>query len=305
MTAVLACALVLLTGRNDGSPLVAIAHKAVGRFGWWPPLVLVVVLPLAPLCGVDAVARSLESLYAPGGAPDAMLAAVLVTLGLSVVVRVPTSITLAMVGAMSGAALVAEDVDWTAVRRVLLLGVASPVIACLLAWGLAAIPWELSSAARARSAVARARVVAFVAMSVAYAANDGQKVLLATALAVGGDVAGVGRSPWLAAGTVVFAVGIGWGLSSSAKALRSGVFSPLPVAALWAQTSTALVVGAGSVLGTPLSMTQALTGSVLGVGLRRGRWSVRWEAAGRVAVAWAWTLPVAGLLGYAFATWWS
>jgi PiT family inorganic phosphate transporter len=296
VTAVIAVAVVVLIGRNDGSPLVAVAQQSARGRGRWAPVALILSLPLAPFFGLDAVAQSLQSLYGPGAAP-ALLLAVLATVALSVAVRVPTSITLALVGAMTGAALGNAPVDWPLVGRVLGLAACAPVVACLVARVVCVIPVELPTAASAARILRALRVVAFGAMALAYSANDGQKVLFVAALALGTTVNDVAPA-WLAVGAVVFGVGVGAGMRGSGLALRGGVFAPLPPAAFWAQTSTALVVGLGSVLGVPLSMTQALTGSVIGVGLARGRRAVRWGAAVRIVVAWAWTLPVAGLLGF-------
>ena len=47
----------------------------------------------------------------------------------------------------------------------------------------------------------------------------------------------------------------------------------------------------------PLSTTQVCTGSVMGSGLGKPGGEVRWGVAGRMAVAWLVTLPLAGLVG--------
>lgn len=49
--------------------------------------------------------------------------------------------------------------------------------------------------------------------------------------------------------------------------------------------------------GFPLSTTQVTAGSILGTGLGRSGSQVRWGVAGRMVLAWLFTLPMAGLVG--------
>jgi PiT family inorganic phosphate transporter len=46
----------------------------------------------------------------------------------------------------------------------------------------------------------------------------------------------------------------------------------------------------------PISTTQAITGSIMGVGATKGRRGVRWGVAGNIFVAWVLTIPMAGLM---------
>ena len=45
----------------------------------------------------------------------------------------------------------------------------------------------------------------------------------------------------------------------------------------------------------PISTTQVITGSIMGVGATKGRKAVRWGVAGNILVAWVLTIPMAGL----------
>ena len=55
-------------------------------------------------------------------------------------------------------------------------------------------------------------------------------------------------------------------------------------------------------LGLPLSTTQVCTGSIFGAGAGRRLAAVRWGMAGRIALAWTFTLPAAAVVGAA-ASW--
>lgn len=54
---------------------------------------------------------------------------------------------------------------------------------------------------------------------------------------------------------------------------------------------------ASSHLGFPLSTTQVCSGSILGAGLGKRLAEVRWTVAGRMALAWLFTLPAAAIVG--------
>ena len=55
-------------------------------------------------------------------------------------------------------------------------------------------------------------------------------------------------------------------------------------------------------LGLPLSTTQVCTGSIFGAGAGRRLAAVHWGMAGRIALAWSFTLPAAAIVGAA-ASW--
>ena len=64
-----------------------------------------------------------------------------------------------------------------------------------------------------------------------------------------------------------------------------------------AESSSAAVILLSAHFGYALSTTQVCTGSVMGSGLGKPGGEVRWGVAGRMAVAWLVTLPLAGLVG--------
>jgi PiT family inorganic phosphate transporter len=61
-----------------------------------------------------------------------------------------------------------------------------------------------------------------------------------------------------------------------------------------AESSSAGVILASSYYGFPLSTTQVTSGAVIGSGIGKRLAEVRWNLAGRMAMAWLVTLPAAG-----------
>lgn len=302
---ILACGgLVLLIGRNDGSPLLAMTQQSAVTRGIGGGLLIVAAVAAVPLLGFFTVADSLYGLFTSStGGPDgalAVLIGILMSIGISVLMSAPTSITLAIVGALTGVSLGnGLQVEWPFVTRVLALGLAAPLIACAAAFLLARLPLRLPEGASGSKFLNLMRHGSLAVLALAYGANDGQKVLFASALALGVSPAVARLNPWLILATsVLFTTGMVLGLRKGGLSLRQGVAPLSPVALMWSQFSTGVVVWAGAVTGTPLSMTQSLTGALMGTGLARSSRSVRWNAAGRIGLTWLWTLPVAGICGY-------
>jgi len=67
-----------------------------------------------------------------------------------------------------------------------------------------------------------------------------------------------------------------------------------------ASTAGSIVVFGASAMGTPVSTTHAITGSVIGTGAARKASAVRWGVAGRVVTAWFITIPASAAVGAVF-----
>jgi PiT family inorganic phosphate transporter len=69
-----------------------------------------------------------------------------------------------------------------------------------------------------------------------------------------------------------------------------------------AESASAAIILLSSSFGYSLSTTHVATGSIIGTGLGKKGAEVRWNVAGRMATAWIFTLPSAGVVG-AIAYW--
>lgn len=303
LTAALVLAFTVVVGRNDGAPLCALNIGANPERPWGPVAILAAVTALVPLAGTAPVAGTYRELLGGGGVRElgTVLLAAIVTLGAAAVVRVPTSVTLALVGAATGVRLAGGGANWPLVARVLALAALAPMLAGLCARALLAVLARLRLP-DAHRWMGYARSGGFICVCAAYGLNDGQKLFVVWMTALGQPVGGPGGGPALrlmaAVGSgLAFAIGARLGLRAAGRAWRVGVFAPKPYQVSNVLVATALAVTVGAILGAPVSMTQAtvgaLMGSVPGVQWRR----LRWNAVGRIAAAWAWTLPVSLLCG--------
>ena len=67
-----------------------------------------------------------------------------------------------------------------------------------------------------------------------------------------------------------------------------------------AETSASIVIYAASTFGIPVSTTHVISTSIMGVGATKRFSAVKWLVVERIVWAWVLTLPVTGLLGFAF-----
>ncbi|NUO58930.1 MAG: inorganic phosphate transporter [Hamadaea sp.] len=306
----LAAAFALFTGFNDAGALVGLGLRLSAR--GLPPMPAVVMLALAatlaPAVLGTAVAATLgERLVGAGGdertataLTAAVTAAVLVTATLAAR-GLPTSLTLALIGGIAGAGVGAGlAVDWPIVGSVLLTAAIAPCVGALAALGvhrlLTAVPAYEGAGRRLRWLHAGA-----LGMScLAYGANDGQKMIAVYAAVQGGTAARYAASP-LALVTIggCFLIGGLLGLPRLAAALAGRLGTGRPDAAVVTELSGAGVVLGTAAFGAPVSMTQSLSGAMVGTGLTGGSRRVRWGGVLRLGRAWLLTLPTAFAVGVA------
>jgi PiT family inorganic phosphate transporter len=70
-----------------------------------------------------------------------------------------------------------------------------------------------------------------------------------------------------------------------------------PIDGFASQVAGATVIETASHLGIPLSTTHVITSSILGAGATKRVSAVRWGLAGRIVLAWIFTIPACALMG--------
>jgi PiT family inorganic phosphate transporter len=140
------------------------------------------------------------------------------------------------------------------------------------------------------------------AMAFSHGTNDAQKVMgiITMALVSGGYLATFEVPLWviLAAGTVM-ALGTAAGGWRVIRTLGMGMYHMKPVNGFAAETAATFVLLGAANLGAPVSTTHTITSSILGVGSTRRLSAVRWGVAGKIVLAWVFTLPSTALVAAA------
>ncbi|MTV26359.1 inorganic phosphate transporter [Nitriliruptoraceae bacterium ZYF776] len=295
----------VVNGLNDGGALLAVGLSVRSMRPLTALVVLTAAVVVAPLVLGTAVATTLTSRLVTfdGRAGEvALLVAVVVAVGVtSVLARrgLPTSLTLAVVGALTGAGLGAGlTVAPGVVLLVLVLALVAPVVGLAVAWLLTGLASRVRYRTDLDALARRWHVGAFVAQSVAYGANDGQKMLAVLAVAAGANVRdGVPLVGWqLAVAAAGFLAGAVVGLPRIARTLGGGVVPVRPPDAAITELAASSVVLGTAAVGSPVSMTQAIAGAQVGTGVTRGLGRIRWREVGRIGGAWIVTLPAAGVV---------
>lgn len=297
------CAYGLVCGFNDGGSLLGsfMAGRVISPRA---AMALLLLTALGPLLVGTQVARtvafSIIDLTAEGIAGYCLITAVcLVVVVVSWSFRVPTSVTLALAGSMVGWALAGDvaRIHWPGVLRVVL----GTPISVLAGAGLSFLIYRtlrrlLSPVPYARAlSLARFQHISAGVQAVAYGSNDMEKTI--GLVTVAGILAGHGVTlgGWVpvAIGFLGFLVGAlagGWGL---ARRLGFGVFRARPVQAMGEQLGGGLTVTALSLAGAPISSSQTINGSFVGVGVAVRAAAIRWGVVREMLFSWLLTLPLA------------
>src|SRR6201995_61208 len=224
---------------------------------------------------------------------------------------IPSSSSHALFGGLIGAGLAAlgtAGVNWSGIlSKVIIPAFASPVIACIVAaagtWLVYRITRNVLQKRRADGfrwgQIATASLVAL-----AHGTNDAQKTMGVIALALittghlTGDVKKDGLPFWIIF-SCALAIGLGTYIGGwrVIRTLGKGLVEIESPQGMAAESSSAAVILLSSHFGYSLSTTHVATGSILGSGVGKPGATVRWAVAGRMAVAWLLTLPLAGLVG--------
>jgi PiT family inorganic phosphate transporter len=216
----------------------------------------------------------------------------------------PSSSSHALIGGLVGAALAsAGAVKWDGVvDKVVIPMVLSPVVGFLLAGLLMlALLWTFRRGrpVRLTRGFRHAQTVTAAAMALGHGLQDAQKTMgvIVLALVVGGFHHGFDIPWWvvlLAAGALSAGTYAGgWRIM---RTLGRRIIDLDPPRGFVAEaTASAVLYTTAFAFAAPISTTQTITSSILGVGATKRLSAVRWGVAGNIVVAWVLTVPMAAL----------
>ncbi|MER7479932.1 inorganic phosphate transporter [Streptomyces sp. NPDC126510] len=248
-----------------------------------------------------------DTLVSPGMIFAGLVGAILWNL-LTWLIGLPSSSSHALFGGLIGAVWVgagSHGVDFgKVVEKVLVPAVASPVVAGVAALLATHLAYRLTDRADGDCVTRSFRVGQIASaslVSLAHGTNDAQKtmgVITLTLISAGALGHHAGPPLWVVA-SAGLAIGLGTYLGGwrIIRTLGKGLAEIRSPQGFAAETASAAVILTSTHLGFALSTTQVASGSILGAGLGRRLAEVRWGVAGRMAVAWAVTLPAAALVG--------
>ncbi len=214
---------------------------------------------------------------------------------------IPSSSSHALIGGIVGAVALGSGVEAIRLEGVWKIALAlffSPLLGFLAGVIIMRLTLFLAQAATPKANIffKQAQIPTAIALALSHGGNDAQKTM--GVITLGLMVLGFQQSfvvPWwvillsasaIAAGT---ATG-GWRII---RTLGGKFYRIRPIHGFTSQLTSSLVVLAASLLGGPVSTTQVVSASILGVGAAQRRSQVRWGVMADILIAWVLTVPAA------------
>ena len=224
---------------------------------------------------------------------------------------IPSSSSHALVGGLVGAGLLAagiDAIDWgpvsdghlAGVLGILLILAVAPVLAAVAAFLVEKLALRLLRRAtvRASAPIRTAQWFTSAWLAFSHGSNDAQKTvgIIAAVLVAAGIIPTVGEvPPWvILAASSMLTLGTAFGGWNIVKTIGRRIYPIREVDGLVSQGTSAALILTASVIGAPVSTTQVVSSSIVGIGVGRGRYRhVGWEVVREILVAWVTTIPAA------------
>jgi PiT family inorganic phosphate transporter len=232
---------------------------------------------------------------------------------------IPSSSSHALIGGIIGAVVVGSGFQSLKQEGLGVVGIAlflSPILSFLLANAVMRITmWAVRNATpKANLFFKYAQIPSAFALALTHGGNDAQKVM--GVITMGLVVVGYQSQflvPWwvILSSAAAIALGTASGGWRIIHTLGAKFYRIRPIHSFTSQISSMLVILVASLLGGPVSTTQVVSSSIIGVGTAQRRSQVRWGVIGEILVAWFLTIPATGglaallyyVLNYLLTTW--
>jgi PiT family inorganic phosphate transporter len=307
-------------GFQDGSSVVAcpIASRALN------PIIVIIISVcfeiFGALLGGSAVASTIESITSY---PKSVFLLPILASSLSGAIlwnyitrllHFPSSSTHALVGGLIGSLLIANgNIIWgsmnlihpSGVGKVILSLMAAPIISFIAGYCIyIAMTFLLKQATwSAEKVLKSAQYFTVSALAFGHGANDPQKsmaiILLALYAVHSPDIHGI-PLPIRLASAIAIAFGVISIVPGIVKRVGTGIYKLRTLHSFVAQLSSACVIIGGSLIGGPVSASQVISSSIIGVGSAARIKSVHWLVAREILLAWFLTIPCSGILSSLF-----
>jgi PiT family inorganic phosphate transporter len=216
----------------------------------------------------------------------------------------PSSSSHALVGGIIGAVTVGAG--WRAIEmqglwKILIPLFTSPLIGFAVGFLLLKLILALSADAspRINQLFKRSQIVTGVALALSHGTNDSQKTMgvITLALVTAGYLKVFAVPVWVIVMCAsMIALGTATGGWRLIRTLGGKIFKIRPVDGFSSQLTSAAVIIAASLIGGPVSTTQVVSSSIIGVGTAERANKVRWNVAQEIATAWILTVPASALV---------
>jgi PiT family inorganic phosphate transporter len=217
-------------------------------------------------------------------------------------VGIPSSSSHALVGGLIGAVAVGaglQAIYLDGMLKVLIALFISPIIGGGFLFTKLILFLARGASLRINWFFKRSQIITAVTLAFSHGTNDAQKTMgiITLGLVTSGFLDTFYVPLWvvtISAGAIALGTAMGgWRLI---KTLGGKFYKIRPVDAFSAQTTSTVVILGASLLGEPVSTTQVVSSSIMGVGSAERLSKVRWGVGRDMTMAWLVTIPVTALL---------
>lgn len=219
----------------------------------------------------------------------------------------PVSASHALIGSIMGAGLAAGGMDvlnLAGLKKIFIALLTSPILGLFIGYFVMKVILKLFgrlSPGIINRYFGRLQILSSGFMAFSHGSNDAQKVMGVITLALFSYkyIPSLEVPLWV---VLLCAVAMGTGTAMGGwrviKTLGHKMLKLEPVHGFAAETSaTAIILGASS-LGLPVSTTHVISTCIMGVGATKRLSAVKWGIAGKILLAWVFTLPACIVLAY-------
>jgi len=201
-------------------------------------------------------------------------------------------------------------IHWSAIELVVIFMILSPLIGLTIGFVfMTAVIWVTreSNKQKADGIFRKLQLCSAAAYSYSHGTNDAQKtmgIIVPLLFSIGyygasADLNHLQVPIWvillaqsaLAIGTLTG----GWRI---VRTMGYGITKLRPVHGFAAETASAATIIGASVMGIPVSTTQVICASIMGVGSTMGTSAVKWSVARSILWAWILTIPLSAAIGF-------
>lgn len=217
---------------------------------------------------------------------------------------IPSSSSHALVGGLIGAAVIEDGfgvIKLAGLGKVIVALAISPPIGLIGGFLVMKLIVLLARGATPsiNTVFKRSQIITAVALALSHGTNDAQKTMgiITMGLVTSGVLSTFSVPLWviaLSAGAIALGTATGgWRLI---KTLGSKFFKVRPVHGFATQVASATVILSAALVGGPVSTTQVVSSTIMGVGSAERVSKVRWGTAEQIVVTWLTTIPSAAIM---------
>jgi PiT family inorganic phosphate transporter len=217
---------------------------------------------------------------------------------------IPSSSSHALIGGLIGAVVIGagwKAIELKGLEKVLLALFTSPIIGFVFGFLITRLVYLLcwNASPRVNWFFKRSQIFTGITLALSHGTNDAQKTMgvITLALVIGGFLKKFAVPIWvifLCSGMIALGTFLGsWRLI---RTLGGKFFKIRPVDGFCSQLASASVIIGASLVGGPVSTTQVVVSSIMGVGASERPNKVRWSMARDIAMAWLVTIPASALV---------